>query len=58
MLTNNIDRQWATQDVGETVVDENGLPALVVRVTDVNRHSHLNGLVCSYSPSFRRARVG
>jgi len=33
-------------------VDENGLPALEVKVTDVNSHRHLEGLVCSRSPSF------
>jgi len=31
-------------DVGETTVDEDGLPALAVKVTDVNRHRHLEGL--------------
>jgi len=40
------------QDVGETAVDENGLPALAVRVTDTNRREHLKGLVCSRFPSF------
>jgi len=34
-------------------VDENGLPALAIKVTDVNRHRHLEGLVCSRFPSFR-----
>lgn len=29
-------------DVGETSVDENGLPALSIKVTDVNRHEHLD----------------
>lgn len=33
------------QDVGETVVDEDGLPALSIKVTDVNRHEHLDGIV-------------
>ena len=41
--------QWTIQDVGETAVDENGLPALKVKVTDVNRHQHLEGLVWSRS---------
>jgi len=31
-------------DVGETAVDENGLPALTIKVTDVNRHEHIEGL--------------
>jgi len=34
-------------------VDENGLPALSVKVTDVNRHSHLENLVRSLFPSSR-----
>ena len=46
---------WTTQDIGGTALDENGLPALAVRVTDVNHHSHLDGLVRSHPPSFRRA---
>lgn len=33
------------QNVGETVVDGNGLPALSIKVTDVNRHQHLDGIV-------------
>ena len=41
-----VDGWWMTQDVGETALDENGLPALAVRVTDVNCHGHLEGLVC------------
>ena len=41
--------RWTIQDVGETAVDENGLPALKVKVTDVNRHQHLEGLVWSRS---------
>ncbi|KAF9645740.1 phosphoglycerate mutase-like protein [Thelephora ganbajun] len=31
-------------DVSETAVDENGFPALSVKVTDVNCHKHLEGL--------------
>jgi len=31
-------------DVGEVAVDENGLPALAIKVTDVNRHRHLEGV--------------
>jgi len=31
-------------DVGEATVDENGLPALAIKVTDVNRHKHLEDL--------------
>jgi len=31
-------------DVGETAVDENDLPALSIKVTDVNRHEHIDGL--------------
>jgi len=31
-------------DVGETIVDEDGLPALSIKVTDVNRHEHLDGI--------------
>ena len=46
-----------TQDVGETAVDENGLPPLVVKVTDVNSHKHLEGLVCSHSLSFYRVEA-
>ena len=34
-------------------MDENGLPALAIKVTDVNHHRHLEGLVCSRFPSFR-----
>ena len=39
------DGQRATQDVGETAVDENGLPALSIKVTDMNHHEHLIGIV-------------
>lgn len=33
-------------------MDEDGLPALTIRVTDVNRHKHLEGLVCFRFLSF------
>lgn len=46
------DGQKNEQEVGETAADENGLPALAVKVTDVNRHRHLEGLVCSHFSSF------
>ena len=40
------DKQRTMQDVGETEVDENGLPALVIKVTDINHDEHLYRLVC------------
>ena len=48
-LTTNNQRD-SIHDIGETAVDENGLPALSIKVTDVNRHEHLDGLVC-FKPS-------
>lgn len=33
------------QDAGETAADENGLPALSIKVTDVNRLEHLASVV-------------
>lgn len=32
-------------------MDEDGLPALSIKVTDVNRHEHLNSIVCFESLS-------
>jgi hypothetical protein len=37
--------QQTTQDIDENDVDENGLPPLSIKVTDVNRHQHLDGIV-------------